>query len=165
MPARGSHGDDATDAIHSALAVEDGLHQLCRTTLTRPDLTPAEVDAVLASLASAVAALPQAVQQLADVLDHARQRDGVESDGRPAESGRHAAIDVAQRHLRDVRGPALQAYQLLDAAHQETARIAAPDHDADGSGGASVGQALERHPEERQPPSMRSPERGPGPPR
>lgn len=58
MPEPGNHGDHTADAIRSALDVEDGLRQLCRTTLTRPDLTLAEVDLVLAGLESAVAAVP-----------------------------------------------------------------------------------------------------------
>jgi len=62
----------AAAAMESARVVAEALQDLCRTTSIRPSMTPAEVDLVLAHLAEAAAALPQAARQLSDVLDQAR---------------------------------------------------------------------------------------------
>ena len=66
--------------ISSARAAEHAIQHLCRTTLSRPSLTPAEVDVVLAHLADAVAALPQASRQLGDILVQAKEDHVLEMD-------------------------------------------------------------------------------------
>ena len=48
------HADPAGEAnqvISCARAAENAIQQLCRATLTRPSMTPAEVDTILAHLA------------------------------------------------------------------------------------------------------------------
>ncbi|MDP3950569.1 hypothetical protein [Microbacterium sp.] len=73
-------GFDAAEVIDHARAAGNAIHQLCRATLARPSMTPAEVDVVLAHLAAVAAALPQAARQLGDILaqtnnDYALQMD------------------------------------------------------------------------------------------
>lgn len=64
--------DQASQVVGSARAAEDAIQHLCRTTLTRPSMTPAEVATVMAHLADAAAALAQAARQLGDILKRAK---------------------------------------------------------------------------------------------
>ncbi len=65
MPADPTRSDsNADEVIDQAREAQDAVHQLCRASLARPTMTPAEVGIVLALLAAAVAALPQTARQL-----------------------------------------------------------------------------------------------------
>jgi len=55
---------EANEVISCARAAENAIQQLCRATLTRPSMTPADVDTVLVNLAAATAVLPQVARQL-----------------------------------------------------------------------------------------------------
>lgn len=50
---------DVSEVLDAARAAQEAVQQLCRATLARPDMTPAQVDTVLAHLTRAVAALPR----------------------------------------------------------------------------------------------------------
>jgi hypothetical protein len=75
--------DEASQVINSAKAAEHAIQTLCRTTVSRPDMTPAEVDVVPAHLADAVAALPQAALQLGDILSHVKEDHLLEMEPSP----------------------------------------------------------------------------------
>lgn len=115
---------DNTEASESARAAADAIQRLCRATLTRSSMIPAEVDAVLADLAAAVAALPQAARQLGGILEQAKTDHLLEMDGLTETENPDLAIDAARLHLDAVREPALDLHRALDAAHNETAHIA-----------------------------------------
>jgi hypothetical protein len=73
---------DAAEVIDHARAAEKAIQQLCRATLGRSGMTPADVDIVVAHLAVVAAALPQAARQLGDLLaqannDYVLQMDNV----------------------------------------------------------------------------------------
>ena len=70
----------AADIGESARAATESLQQLCRATLSRPSMTPAEVDVVLGHLVAALAALPQAARQLGDILEQATHHHVLEMD-------------------------------------------------------------------------------------
>lgn len=146
-----NHDDASPDAasrvISSARAAEQAIQQLCRTTASRPSMTPAEVDIVLAHLAEVAAALPQAARQLGDILEEAKQDNVLEMDTLTQVEDPDLAIDTARRHLGAVSGPAVTLYRLLDAAHNQTAHIAVADRHV-------------KHPEEAAPP-ITSPVRRP----
>jgi hypothetical protein len=74
---------EAAEVIDRAREAETAIKQLCRATVGRSSMTPAEVDVVLAHLADAVAALPQAASQLADILGQAKDDHVLEMDTRP----------------------------------------------------------------------------------
>jgi hypothetical protein len=75
--------DQASQMISSARATEHAIQHVCRTTVTRPSMTPAEVDIVLAHLADAAAALPQTARQLGDILAQAEEDHVLEMDTSP----------------------------------------------------------------------------------
>jgi excisionase family DNA binding protein len=60
--------------IEHARAAEQALRHLCLATVARPSIRPVEVDVVLAHVAAAIAAVPQAASQLSDVLERAKDR-------------------------------------------------------------------------------------------
>lgn len=154
---------EAADVTDSARAAADAVQHLCRTTSARPSMTPAEVDVVLANLAEAAAALPQAARQLGDILAQAKEDHVLEMDSLTEIEDPDLAIDTARRHLDGVGEAALGLFRLLDAAHNETAHIAVTDRlakhpEADAPGITSpVSQ-----PEDRQPPPMGPGGAGPG---
>ncbi len=113
----------ATEAIAHARATEAAVQDLCRVTLSRPALTPAEAADVLAHLAAASAALPQASAQLAEILDQAKSDQVLETDGMAETSDPTLAIDTARLHLEEAREAAVVLYRLLDAAHQQAAHL------------------------------------------
>lgn len=113
----------AAAAIDSARVVAEVLQDLWRTTSIRPSTTPAEVDLVLADLAEAAAALPQAARQLGDVLDQAREGHVPVMDALTETKDPDLAVDSARLHLDEIREPALEVHRRLDAAHQKTAHI------------------------------------------
>lgn len=90
-------------------------------------MTPAEVDLVLAHLAAAAAALPQAARQLGDILEQAKTNYVLEMDTLTDTLDSDLAVDTARLHLDATREPALGLHRLLDAAHNETAHIAATE--------------------------------------
>lgn len=116
-------------------------------------MTPAELDIVLAHLADAAAGLPQAAQQLGDILEQTKDDLELEMDTLTENEDPHIAIDTAQRHLDGLREPALSLYRLLDAAHNQVAHIATVDREAGPAGRVAQDHAsVVRRPEGRQPP-------------
>lgn len=110
---------DVTKVLDFARAAEQATRHLCRATLDRPDMSPAEVDLILADLAEAVAALPQVARQLGDILEHADNNRSLQMDTMTGTDDLGLAIAAARRHLEAVSGPALYLYRLLDAAHRK----------------------------------------------
>src|SRR4051794_37863865 len=124
------HTDSAGDAVavlDRARATENAIQQLCLAKLTRPTMTPAEVDVVLAHLAAAAAALPQVARQLGDILEQSKHDHVFELDAMTETEDPDLAIDTARLHLGEISKHAIGVYRLLDAAHQETAHIAVTD--------------------------------------
>lgn len=146
--------NDAGEASQSARAAADAIHHLCRATVARPSMTPAEIDVVLADLAAAAAALPQAARQLADILDQAQHEQPLQMDTLTKTEDPNAAIDTARRHLDDVHAPAHDLYRSLDAAHHETAQITTALRSEPGQERVDETISLTRPPDHRQPPSM-----------
>src|SRR4051812_9380132 len=118
---------DADEAVDRARAAENAIQQLCRATLTRPSMTPAEVDGLLAHLAAAAAALPQVARQLGDILEQSKHDHVFEMDAMTETEDPDLAIDTARLHLAQVSESAIGLNRRLDAAHQETAHIAVTD--------------------------------------
>ena len=138
--------DDIIDCAHQA---EDALRRLVRITIQRPSMTPADIDIVLAQLAGAVAALPQAATQLSDMLGHAHDDFDLAMDTLTNAADPTVAINTARLHLDAIREPAVEVYRRLDAAHQETAHVSASDPVVTNAGPMSPPA---RRPEHRQPP-------------
>lgn len=147
--------DPVSPAISSARATEQAIQQLCRTTLTRPSMAPAEVDIVLSHLADAAAALPQAAGQLGDILAQTKEDHVLEMDSLTEIEDSDLAIDTARLHLDGVRDAALEVYRLLDAAHNQTAHIAVADLFAeDTEANTQDSSLIVPRPENRQPPPL-----------
>jgi hypothetical protein len=149
------------EILDCARQAEDALRRLARITIDRPSRTPADIDAVIASLAEAVAALPQAVSQLGDMLRNTQEDWHLSMDSMSGTRDPSVAIDTAGLHLDVVRRAALEVHRHLDAAHQDTAHIAAEERWVPG--------VLEpprpaQRPDHRPPPPSRRPLR-PGPSR
>lgn len=159
--------DSAADEVFdSARSVEDEIQRLCRSTLARPSMMPAEVDVVLAHLSAVAGALPQTVSQLGDILDRADRHHVLEMDTLTTTQDPRLALDTARLHLQTVRELAFDLYRHLDAAHQQTAHIAATD----GTERRTAGVWLDikppiRRPEDHQPPPMGAGGGVPGPSR
>jgi hypothetical protein len=119
---------EAAEALDHASAAENAIRQLCRATLLRPSMTPAEVDVVLAHLAAAAAALPQVASQLSDIREQSRHDHTLAMDSLTDTEDPELAIDSARRHLDEISEPATRLYRLLDTARQTTAHIAVTDH-------------------------------------
>lgn len=148
-------GDHASQVIDAARAAEQAIQQLCRTTLNRPKMTPAEVDTVLAHLAAASAAIPQAARQLGDILEESNQDNALEMDTLADTADPGLAIDAARHHLGGAGETALDLYRLLDSAHNETAHIGVADRLAKRPAEDSRdSNRRTRRPEDRQTPSM-----------
>ena len=147
--------------LDCARQAEDAIRRLARITIDRPSLTPADIDAAIASLAEAVAALPQAATQLGDMLRQAQDDWHLTMDTMSTTRDPSIAIDTARLHLDAVRRPAVEVYRHFDAAHQDTAHIAAADP-LDVQAPEPTPRA--RRPEHRQPPQSGGPPR-PGPSR
>jgi len=118
----------SAEVAEVARAVEDAIRQLARMTVDRSSMTPADVDVVLVSLASGIAALRQATAQLSDILDQARNDYVLSTDDLTESTDPDFTLDTARLHLDAVRQPAVEIYRHLDAAHQQTARLSATDH-------------------------------------
>ena len=154
---RDSHVDEVMDC---ARAVETTIHQLCRASGSRPRMTPADVSAVLADLAAAAAALPQVAGQLGDILKRATDDYLLKMDATADGDEPTGTVEQARLHLKAIRGPALDLSRLLDAAHNETAHIAAIDRPARLAWRDANDTSRVRRPEERPPPRASE---GPGP--
>jgi hypothetical protein len=115
------------DILDCAQEAGDAIRRLARITIDRPSLAPADIDLVIAHLAEAVAALPQAATQLADMLHRAQHDWHLTMDTMSDTHDPSIAIDTARLHLDAIRRPAVEIYRLLDAAHQETAHVCATD--------------------------------------
>lgn len=158
--------DEAAEVIGHARATEQAIQQLSRATLARPSMTPADVDLVLAHLAAATAALPQVARQLGDILEQAKDQYRLEMDTLTETDDPDLAITTARLHLGAIREPAYELHRHLDAAHNETAHIAATD----GTERRTAGVWLDikppiRRPEDHQPPPMGAGGGVPGPSR
>lgn len=167
MPADPTRSDsNADEVIEQARKAQDAVHQLCRATLARPTMTPAEVDIVLALLAAAVAALPQTARQLGEILEQATHQQVLEMDTLTATQDPDLAVENARLHLDAIREPALDLHRHLDAAHNETAHIAVVDRTANQRTEQPQDfTPLAHHTENRQPPQMGSDSPGPRPAR
>ncbi|GAB3996412.1 hypothetical protein [Nocardioides marmoraquaticus] len=119
----GANMDEADTSLAAARAVEDATQDLCRATVARPMLAPSEVDVVLAHLAAAAAALPQAYAQLSEILDDAKSDQVLETDGMADTDDPTLAVDTARMHLDEARDAAVALHKLLDAAHAQTAHV------------------------------------------
>ena len=159
--------NESAEVIGCARALGDATQDLCRATLTRPHLAPADVDVVLAHLATAAAAaLPQAAHQLNEILDDARYSCGLTTETLTDTEDPDLAIDTARLHLDTLRQPVIALYRHLDAAHQQTAHISTGSDDMDSGTFAEVhaprsissGQPAE----DREPPRTPSNKRGRG---
>ena len=120
---------ESADVIGCARALENASQNLCRATLSRPHLTPADVDIVLAHLAAAAAALPQAAHQISDILDITRHDHDLAADTMTNIEDPDLAIDTARLHLDAIHDPAVTLYRHLDAAHLLTAHISTSSDD------------------------------------
>lgn len=159
-----SPNTETADVISCARALEDAAQNLCRATITRPHLTPADVDAVLAHLAAAADALPQAARQLSDILDQTRHHHALAMDTMTDTEDPDLAIDTARLHLHDLRQPATELYRHLDAAHNQTTHVATVERLRDEAVQTSRGADRGR-PERREPPRMDADGLGQGWPR
>ncbi|MCY7400784.1 MAG: hypothetical protein LH477_07505 [Nocardioides sp.] len=119
--------DPADEAIRLGHEVEESIQQLCGITGTQPRMTPADVSALLADLAAATAALPQLARQLGDILNRSQRDYLLTMDPMAHHDDPTRAVETARLRLGAIRAPALDLYQLLDAAHNETAHIATTD--------------------------------------
>lgn len=107
---------------HTRAACEH-LHGFNRTTLWGPDQVPAETASQLADLAALTAALPQALSQLAGLLEQAKQTQQLSMDQLSSETDPSMAIDVARLHLDEARHVAVDLHKLIDSAHQASAHV------------------------------------------
>lgn len=145
--------ESAEEVLDSARSVEDAIQRLCRATLTRPNMIPAEVDLVLTHLTAAGGALPQTLSQLSDILERADRHYVLEMDTLTSTQDPREALDTARLHLRIVRELALDLYRHLDAAHNQTAHIATRATPADTMTDYRSAAPPARRPEEREPPT------------
>jgi hypothetical protein len=114
---------EIVEMTESARAAADAIQQLCRATLSRPAMTPAEVDVVLGHLAAAAAALPQTARQLGDILEQAADHYMLQMDALTETVDPGLAIETARLHLDALNEPALEVHCNLAAARHETAHI------------------------------------------
>ncbi len=140
-----------TDIMDCAREAEGALRRLARITIDRPSMFPADIDVVLAQLAGAVAALPQAATQLGDMLEQAHDDGDLAMDTLTDADDPAIAIDAARLHLEAIRKPAVEVYRRFDAAHQEIAHICATDRV---SPETEPMTAPARRPEHRRPPPI-----------
>jgi len=158
-------GDEASQVISSARAAEHAIQQLCRTTLTRPSMTPAEVDIVLGHLADAAAALPQAARQLGDILKQAKDDYVLEMDSLTKTQDPDHAVETARIHLDALHEPALDLLHQLEAARLETAHISTSATPRDAKRERPSTTPSVRRPEDRRPRAAGGGGTGPGVPR
>lgn len=140
---------DRAEILDCTREAEDAIRSLARITIHRPSLTPADIDVVLAQLADAVAALPQAAAQLSDMLEQAHDNFDLAMDTMTDADDPAIAIGTARLHIDAARAPAIELYRHLDAAHNQTAHISAIDRRGQEADHESP---RVRHPEHRHPP-------------
>ena len=151
-----------------ARQAEDAVRRLAHLSISRPSLTPAEIDTILGHLGETLAALPQVAAQLGDILDQARETyllavDGATTTTNP-DLAVDMAIDTARLHLDELRGPAVLTYRHLNAARNETAHISATPLDNYAAPYRDTHDRHRRH-QDHQPPPAAGPIRHPGPAR
>ena len=119
--------DDERGAALAACAadVDHALIQLAHQLTHSPTATPADVDIVLAHLASGIATLPQIAHRLGDVLDRSRSTWLLSMDDMTATTDPGVAIGTARAHLDAFDGPLHETYRHLNAARNEAAHIRA----------------------------------------
>lgn len=103
--------------------------------LTRPGIGalsgPADLDTVIADLATLAGRLPQLLAQLAGWL-HAEDRAGrLHVDACSPDADSAAGVAAAIEDLTEASGYARHVGSALDAAHQHLAHLAARDSDSD----------------------------------
>lgn len=126
MSGRGNDGDRdslADEIAQCAATAQAAIQQLCRLTITRPSLSPADVSTALSDLAAVVGAIPQAATQLGDILEHAKHERVLEMDTLTETEDPDVAIDTARLHLNAAREHAVALHRSFDRAHNETAHI------------------------------------------
>lgn len=155
--------ESVEEVLDAARSVEDAIQRLCRATLTRLSMTPAEVDVVLAHLTAGGGALPQTVSQLSDILERSQRSYVLEMDTLTPTRDPREALDSARLHLRTARALGFDLYHHLDAAHNQTAHIATRGTPADTMTEYRSAPPPARRPEEREPPTGGG--TGPGVPR
>ena len=102
--------------------MEIAIRELCRATTSRPRMRPSDVSALLADLAAATAVFPQVATQLGDILNRAKHDFRLEMDTMAPGEDPARAVETATLHLGATRGPALDLFRLLDAAHNSSSR-------------------------------------------
>lgn len=138
------------EVIVCARAAEHAVRRLAHLTISRPTMTPTEVDSVLAHLAETVAALPQVAVQLAEILDRSRDTHLLSMDGMSSTTDPDIGIDTARLHLDATRESAVALYRGLDAARHETTHISvAPRRDLGVEHAAPASTPSYRRAEER----------------
>lgn len=106
-----------------ARAARDAVADLCRSTVTTPDMTPAAVADSVEALADLAAALPQAYAQITRVLDKALREQLLTMDTLTEENDPAMAVGIANVSLEEARQVAVDLHKLLNTAHQATAHI------------------------------------------
>jgi hypothetical protein len=118
---------EADEIRKKARAAADAIEDLCRLTISSPNLTPAAVSDTLANLSTLAAALPQVAAQLGRILEQATQEQQLEMDGMTEETDPRMAIDVARFQLEEVREVGVDLHKRLDIAFNSTAHIISLD--------------------------------------
>ena len=116
-------GGPASQVISSAQAAEHAIRRLCRTTLTRPSMTPERSTSFWPHGRGRRCATPGRAQ-LGDILAQANEDHVLETDTLSEIADPDLALDDARLHLDGVGEAALGLYRLLGAAHNQTAHIA-----------------------------------------
>lgn len=153
------HTDELDDIADCARAAEDGVRRLARLTIHRPSMASADIDVVLAELAGAIAALPQAVAQLGDMLENSN--DAFALTWTPRSTSTTPLMPSTWHACTSTRSanPPSRIHRHLDAAHQWTAHIVADDRVDDVAEHAAPAT---RRPEHRQAPTLSGIDRPPG---
>lgn len=159
MTNRFGDSDPAREVTRCARAVEIAIRELCLATTSRPRMRPSDVSALLADLAAATAVFPQVAIQLGDILNRAKHDFRLEMDTMAPGEDPARAVETARLHLGAIRGPALDLYRLLDAAHNETAHIASTVRPVQRHRADPRDSSSRPRPEDRPPPGST----GPGP--
>jgi len=109
----------ATGFAGAALAE---VRKFTRATM-HADHIPADTSSQIADLAALVADLPQALRQLADILERALSNQTLTLDSMAEETDAATAVRVARLHLEGAGCLLVGAQEHLDAAHNATAHL------------------------------------------
>lgn len=115
--------NDELEATGHANAAREHVFGFNRITMWERDRIPAETSDQLAEFADIAAALPQTCSQLSSTLEQALASQELSMDSMTAESDPSMAIGVAQLHLEEARGLAVDLHKHLNAARNATAHI------------------------------------------